>query len=247
MINKIKNFVKRKIDTVFHYFKNPFFGFVSGHSYVDELQISELNALVGQIDLDLLNEYERKYAAIVGKGECVSYAAGRMGFYEVMRVIGIRSGDEVILTGATCSVMANAVIRTGATPVYSDIDPETFGSSPSAIESCISTNTRLIVAQHSFGIPCKIEAIKSLATKYKLFLLEDCALSLGSKINGITLGNFGDAALFSTDHSKPINTIIGGLIYSNNKNLIHSLRDKQASHYSELSIKKKSTLETIFT
>ncbi|MEK9702296.1 MAG: DegT/DnrJ/EryC1/StrS family aminotransferase, partial [Deltaproteobacteria bacterium] len=82
------------------------------------------------------------------------------------------------------------------------------------------------------------EAIKSLATKYKLFLLEDCALSLGSKINGITLGNFGDAALFSTDHSKPINTIIGGLIYSNNKNLIHSLRDKQASH-SELSIKKK--------
>ena len=232
----------RKIyNTIFYFIKDSYFGFTSSHAYIDSFQLSDLRKCVEVIDNNLLRDFEHKFAAIVGNGECVSYAAGRMGFYEVMRVIGIRSGDEVILTGATCSVMANAVIRTGATPIYSDIDPETFGSSPSAIESCISTNTRLIVAQHSFGIPCKIEAIKSLATKYKLFLLEDCALSLGSKINGITLGNFGDAALFSTDHSKPINTIIGGLIYSNNKNLIHSLREKQADH-SELSIKKKQAL-----
>ena len=77
----------------------------------------------------------------------------------------------------------------------------------------------MIVAQHSFGIPCDISSIAKLAKENKVFLMEDCALSLGSTVKGQRVGTFGDAALFSTDHTKPINTLIGGLIYTSNSNL----------------------------
>ena len=85
----------------------------------------------------------------------------------------------------------------------------------------------MIVAQHSFGIPCDIIPIVKIANEKKIFLLEDCALTLGSKINDIVVGNFGDAALFSTDHGKPINTMIGGMIYLKDKKLANLLRSSR--------------------
>ena len=83
----------------------------------------------------------------------------------------------------------------------------------------------MIVAQHSFGIPCNIDPIVKYAKNKKIFLLEDCALTLDSVSNGESVGNFGDAALFSTDRSKPLNTITGGLIYSKNVKLILKLKE----------------------
>lgn len=125
--------------------------------------------------------------------------------------------------------MPNAVWRTGATPVFSDIDSSTFGSSAEEIKKVITPKTKMIVAQHSFGIPCDIEPIVELAKSKGIFLLEDCAISMGSKINGIQIGNFGDAALFSIDHSKPLNAFIGGLIYTRNNELYEKLKEIQSS------------------
>lgn len=209
-------------------FRSPYFGFVQGHVYLGPEEINEISQLVGVEDDGVVADFERQFAQLVGSGQAVSYAAARMGFYELMRLQGISKGDEVILLGATCAVMVNAVLRTGATPIYSDIDPDTFGSSSEAVEVCISPRTRMIVAQHSFGIPCDIEHIVDLAKAKRIFLLEDCALALGSKVNNVTVGNFGDAALFSTDHSKPLNTITGGLIYTQNAELAQRLRLSQA-------------------
>lgn len=101
-------------------------------------------------------EFEKKFASLIRHSDWVPYTFGRMGFYEVMRIIGTRAGDEVILLGATCAVMANAVLRLGATPVFADFDPSSFGSSPHSIEHCITDRTKMIVALHSFGIPCQI-------------------------------------------------------------------------------------------
>jgi dTDP-4-amino-4,6-dideoxygalactose transaminase len=125
--------------------------------------------------------------------------------------------------------MPNAVWRTGATPIYVDIDSNTFGSSAIEIDKVITPQTKMIVAQHSFGIPCDIEPIVELAKSKGIFLLEDCAISMGSKINGIQIGNFGDAALFSIDHSKPLNAFIGGLIYTRNTELYEKLKEIQSS------------------
>lgn len=222
-------------------FRSPYFGFVQGHAYLEREELKRISQLVGVKDDALVANFERQFAQLVGPGEAISYAAARMGFYELMRLEGIGKGDEVILLGATCAVMVNAVLRTGASPVFADIDPDTFGSSCQAIEGCISPRTRMIVAQHSFGIPCDIEPIVKLAKAKDIFLLEDCALTLGSKINGIAVGNFGDAALFSTDHSKPLNTLTGGLIYTRNAELAQRLRLSQA-HCPDLSVARQKAL-----
>ena len=95
--------------------------------------------------------------------------------------------------------------------------------------------------QHSFGIPCEIRPIVELANAKEIFLLEDCAISLGSSIDGICLGNFGDAALFSTDHSKPINSFTGGLIYTQNEDLFQVLY-KQREDAQDLHLDKQQVM-----
>lgn len=209
-------------------FRTPYYGFISAHTYLKVDDLRKVDRIVGTYDEQLVSEFERKFAQLVGPGEAVAYAAARMGFYDLLRILDIAVGDEVVLLGATCSVMVNAVLRSGASPIFSDIDPDTFGSSCASIERCITQRTRMIVAQHSFGIPCEIEPIVDLAKSNHIFLLEDCALTLGSRVNNKVVGNFGDAALFSTDHSKPLNTLTGGLIYTKNTDLAMRLRVSQS-------------------
>lgn len=223
------------------FFLVPYFGFVQGHDYLTREDLRRIKSLVGTANLAIEADFEKRFSGLIGDGQAVAFATGRMGFFALMQTLGIREGDEVVLQGATCSVMVNAVLRTGASPVYADIDANTFGSSADDIMKVLSQRTRLIVAQHSFGIPCDIEPILELANDRGIFLLEDCALTVGSRINGTICGNFGDAALFSTDHSKPINTISGGLVYTRNSSLYAELKKIQ-SHIGTFSVKKQKSL-----
>lgn len=175
-------------------------------------------------DENIVKEYETQLSRFLGGGDVVTFASGRMSFYALLESWGIKQGDEVALTGFTCAVMANAVLRVGAIPIYVDIDKDTLGMSPKSLTAKISSRTKVIVAQHSFGIPCEIEKIKEIAELHGCFLVEDCALSLGSKYKGTILGNFGDAAIFSTDHTKPLNTLIGGFVYTKRKDVAHEVR-----------------------
>lgn len=199
----------------------PFkFGFVECHSYLGDRQLDQIRGLLESSDDEeiqrVLLEFEEKFAKLVGDGSASSFASGRMAFYALMKVLGIGEGDEVILTAFTCSVMPNAIMKLGGRPVYADMDKVTFGSSASAIQNAITSKTKLIVAQHSFGIPCDIDQIVKLAKERGVFVVEDCAIALDSSLKGVKVGNWGDAAIFSTDHSKPINTIIGGMLYTQN-------------------------------
>jgi perosamine synthetase len=218
-----------------------YFTFVVGHTYLTDSDFNSFERLVDLEDSGIVEEYEEKFSKLVGEGHCVSFASGRMGFYTILKYLEIMPGDEVILLGSTCSVMADAVLRSGATPVYSDIDVDTFGSDPGDILKKINSKTRLIVAQHSFGIPCDIESISAIAKSRRIILVEDCALAIGSKVKGKPVGSFGDFSIFSTDHTKPINTIIGGMVFSENFNTIASLR-KLRDAFPELSDEHKLQL-----
>ncbi len=194
------------------------FGFVHCHSYLNDREMDQIKTMLetkneGEKQSVIL-EFEDRFSKLVGSGSSSSFASGRMAFYSFMEVLNITKGDEVILTAFTCSVMVNAIMKRGATPVYSDVDRGTFGSSAIAIQKVITRKTKLIVAQHSFGIPCDIEPIIRLAKEHGVHVVEDCAISLDSSINGVKVGNWGDAAIFSFDHSKPLNTIIGGILYT---------------------------------
>ncbi len=233
--------IRQLFDSVQQSIRTPYFGFVQGHGHLQPKDLQQIKELVGLQANDVIADFEIQFAKLVGQGEAVAYAAARMGFYDLMRLLGIGQSDEVILLGSTCAVMVNAVMRTGATPVFADIDPDTFGSSSLAIAACVTQQTRMIVAQHSFGIPCDIEPIAQLAKEKNIFLLEDCALALGSRVNGVIVGNFGDAAIFSTDHSKPLNTLTGGLVYTRNAELASGLRLSQSA-CSELSLARQKAL-----
>jgi len=220
----------KKIDKLFtlirNFFKNEYYSFTSSHKYLNRKQMLKIESLLNYPNENIIVEYENAFSSLIGGGCSVSYASARMGFFSLMSFLKIGKGDEVVLLAATCSVMSNAVLRVGAIPIYSDIDPNTFGSDIDAIKKVVSKQTKMIVAQHSFGIPCDIKPIVEFAKKNSIFLLEDCALSLGSKFNGVRVGNFGDAAIFSTDKSKPLNTLTGGVLYSTNCELIDKLKVK---------------------
>jgi perosamine synthetase len=210
---KIKRFSRRKV----------FFTFIQNGPSVRTVWRSR--NYLGEIESTQTKEFEKSFAKLIGNGSAVSFASGRMAFYSYLKVSGISLGDEVIIPGFTCSVMINAISRSGATPIFCDIDRETYGTSAKDIEKLITYKTKLIVAQHSFGKACDVRSIMSVAQKYNILVLEDCALTLGTSLHGDHVGNIGTVAIFSTDHLKPINTFVGGLLYSKNKEIIRRVEE----------------------
>ena len=217
-------FFKKIIKVLVMLIKKKTFGFISISNIIANEDFAIASGLIEDDDQFLINSFEKNFANLIGDGYVKSYSAGRMGFYELMKTLSIGNGDEVIVNSGNCAVMINAILDRGAKPVYSDVDLDTFGSCPIEIEKKISPKTKMIVAQHSFGIPCKIDQIKDIASRYKIFLLEDCALALESKFKGIKLGNYGDASLFSFDHTKPLNGFSGGAIYTKQRALHEKLK-----------------------
>jgi len=205
-------------------FHRDFIGFVTGHDFLLAPGRHAFDQHVRSSGQPEVESFEKQFSAMIGSGQAISFAAARMAFYSLLKHLHIGQGDEVILTGFTCAVMPEAVLRAGAIPVYADIDEDTLGTSATSVSQRLSPRTRMIVAQHSFGIPCDIEAIATLAKKKHVFLLEDCAITLGTEIDGTKVGNFGDAAIFSTDHTKPLNTFAGGFLYTCDSALAAEIR-----------------------
>lgn len=231
-------FIYKFLDLIDILFQRDYYGFIQGHSYIKKKTINKIKISNSKL---IVRKFENKFSSLIGKGEATSFASARMCFYAVMKAIGVKKNDEVILNGSTCAVMVNAVIRIGAVPVFSDISPITFGSSPEGIKQVLTSKSKLIVAQHSFGIPCEIKKIRKLAKSKNIFLLEDCALSVGSKYMNKKVGTFSDASIFSTDRSKPINSIIGGLVYTEDKKL-HKLIQKIHNQTKSLSTDKQDLI-----
>ncbi|RZB29744.1 MAG: hypothetical protein SRB1_02024 [Desulfobacteraceae bacterium Eth-SRB1] len=143
------------------------------------------------------------------------FGSARSGLYSLLKALAFEDGAEVIVTGFTCDVVPNAVIQAGCRPVYADIDQETFCMSSLSAAQCITEKTRAIIIQHTFGIPADIDALMKLADEHSLYVIEDCAVSLGSRYKGQLTGTFGDAAIFSFELSKTITSCRGGLLLIN--------------------------------
>ena len=103
-----------------------------------------------------------------------------MGVYKIINFLNIKKRQEIIILGATCSVMINAIKRKEATQIYSGININTIGSDHASIEKLINQKIKTIIAQYSFGILCDIDPIVDIAKQNNIFLLEYCALNLGS-------------------------------------------------------------------
>ena len=239
----------KKIELFFNYlFSGKIYGFIT---LSKSINLNKSIKLINNESDNIILSFESNFSKILGDGNCVSYSAGRMGLFELLKIININDGDEVIVNSGNCSVMINAILNANAKPVFSDVDPETYGSCPVEIKNNISPKTKMIIAQHSFGIPCKINEIRDIANNNNIFLLEDCALTLESEFNKIKVGNFGDAALFSFDHTKPLNGFSGGLIYTRDLKLYNnlkknSLKNKRLSKTKQKMMLLRHAYEQIF-
>lgn len=143
--------------------------------------------------------------------------------------MGVGPGDEVLVSGYTCVVVPNAVLFLGAKPVYTDIDPRTFNQRPDAVERALTPYTRAIIIQHTYGIPADVDSLLAIAHARRLWTIEDCAHTIGSKWNGRAVGTFGDAAFYSSQWSKPLTTGIGGWVMTTNPEVFAKVRTVRES------------------
>jgi dTDP-4-amino-4,6-dideoxygalactose transaminase len=157
---------------------------------------------------DIFKEYTgAKYAMALNS--CTA------GLHLAMVVTGIRSGDEVITTPLTFCSTANAIIHTGATPVFVDVEEETMNIDPEKIEEAITPRTRAIIPVHFAGRPCNMDAIMDIARQHDLIVIEDAAHCIEGWYKGKKIGNIGDMSCFSFYVTKNIVTGEGGMVTTN--------------------------------
>lgn len=161
----------------------------------------------------IIKEYRHRIAQYLNvEDKSVSlFWKGRVAMYAILKAFEIGEGDEVIIPAFTCVVVPNAIIYTGAKPVYVDIDASTFNVDLSKIESKITSKTKAILAQNTFGLSSDIDGIIAIAQKYNLKVIEDCTHGFGGTYKSRLNGTIADASFFSTQWNKPFSTGIGGI------------------------------------
>jgi perosamine synthetase len=138
------------------------------------------------------------------------FGRGRVALYAILRALDIGPGDEVIVPAFTCVAVPNAILYTGARPVWVDIDAETYTIDPVAVEAAISPLTRVVLAQNTFGLSADLDAIMAVARRHHLTVIDDCTHGLGGRYHGKPNGATAPLSFFSTQWSKPISTGLGG-------------------------------------
>lgn len=163
--------------------------------------------------------FEDAFASYCGAKYAVGVCNGTMALHLALVSLGIKEGDEVIIPNFTMIASAFAVCYTKAVPVFVDVDIDTWNIDPKLIESKITDKTRAIMSVSIFGNPCPIDAIKGIADKYNLKIIEDAAESVGAEYKGIKTGNLADISAFSFFANKNITTGEGGMVVTNDEDL----------------------------
>jgi len=185
------------------------------------LDSGNLSKFVGSWNTDFyggpyVQEFEKKWAESVGVEYCMSVNSNTSGLYACIGACDIGPGDEVIVSPYTMTAGAIAPLIYGAVPVFADIDEDIFCLDPKSIEANISIRTKAIIVVHICGHSTDMDEVMSIAKKYNLKVIEDCAQSPMSTYKGRNVGTIGDVGVFSLNYHKHIHTGEGGMITTNN-------------------------------
>lgn len=153
------------------------------------------------------------------------YWKGRVALYAVLKAMGISENDEVVLPGFTCVVVPNAIKYLKAKPVYVDIDKDSLNVPLENIKKAITTKTKVIICQNTFGLSSNIEEIVKIANENNIMTIEDCTHGFGGLYNEKSNGSYCDAAFYSTQWNKPFSTGIGGFALINNSILLKEINE----------------------
>lgn len=162
----------------------------------------------GTAPLRLKNALREKF-----KAEPVLFATGRESLYALLRALGIKPGEEVIVQGYTCVVVPNAIHAAGAVPVYADIHPDTLNLTPDTVRPLLTPRTRALVCQHTFGIPADIKSLRKLCDERGIVLIEELVHAMPDQ-KGPDIGSYGDYVILSFGRDKAVSGISGGAVLS---------------------------------
>tara|TARA_B100000927_G_C16463426_1_gene468794 strand:- start:1352 stop:2449 length:1098 start_codon:yes stop_codon:yes gene_type:complete len=169
---------------------------------------------------NFVSKFEENFSDYIDVAKATSVSNGTVALHLALHAIGISKGDEVIVPSLTYVASANAITYVGATPVFADSSLEDWNLDIDSVISKITPKTRAILAVHLYGNPCDMDKLVDICKKHKLFLIEDAAEAFGSKFKDKHVGTFGDIATFSFFGNKTLTTGEGGMVVSNDEDLI---------------------------
>lgn len=168
---------------------------------------------------------EKLISRYIGKNYGISFNSGTSALHATLLSYGIKQGDEVIVPSFTFIATANVVALTGATPIFADIEDQSYALDPKDVSKKITHKTKAIIPIHYGGGPCKyINTLRQIAKDNQLLLIEDAAESFGAKIHNTPVGTVGDAAMFSFCQNKVITAGEGGMVVTDSKEVAQNLQ-----------------------
>jgi perosamine synthetase len=198
----------------------------------EELVLDVLRS--GRLSLGpMIERFEELVAERVGSPYAVALSSGTAGLHLLCRAAGLGPGDEAITSPFSFVASANCFVFEGATPVFADIDPRTLNLDPAAVEAAVTERTKAIVAVDIFGYPCELDALRAIADRHGLALIDDACEALGAEYRGAPLGSQGPSAVFAFYPNKQVATGEGGVVTTHSEHewrLLRSLRNQGRSY-----------------
>lgn len=184
-----------------------------------------------------IKELEEEFKKYLGVKYAISFNSGRSAFLSILSSLGLEKGAEILLQAFTCNAAANPIIWAGLKPVYIDCDEKTFNIDIEDLKRKITSKSRVVIVQHTFGLPADIDRILEICKQNNLILIEDCAHSLGveyrSKKIGLStealakVGTFSKVAFFSFSRDKVISSVYGGMVTTDDEELAKKIKEFQ--------------------
>lgn len=173
-----------------------------------------------------IKELEEELRKYLGVKQAITFNSGRSAFLAILKSLGLKKGEEVLLQAFTCNAAVNSIIWSDLKPLFVDID-ETLNLDPKDLKRKITEQSRVVMIQHMFGHPAKLDEILKICKENNLILIEDCAHSLGATYKGKKIGTFGKASFFSFGRDKIISSVYGGIAVTNDDILAKRIEDFQ--------------------
>lgn len=189
-----------------------------GKQYIDKNDIDAVNSVLTSPYLTTgprVEEFENQLCKLTGAKYAVAISSGTAALHAACYAAGITAGDEVITTPITFAASANCVLYCGGTPVFADIDEDTWNIDPRKIEEKVTPKTKAVIAVDYTGQAVQINEIKNICKKHNLIFIEDAAHSIGTKYEGVSIGAHADMTTFSFHPVKTITCGEGGAILTN--------------------------------
>jgi perosamine synthetase len=180
-----------------------------------------------------IEKFEKKFAQFCKTKYAVAVSNGTTAIHLALESLGIGQGDEVIIPNFTMIATANAVLYTGAKPIFVDAKKDTWNINPDLIENKINAKTKAIIPVHIYGHPCNMDKILQIAEKNSLYVLEDAAEAHGALFKGHKAGSLGHVNTFSLYANKIITSGEGGVITTNNDKINKRLKTLRNHAFSE--------------